>query len=41
MGDGTVRFLQNGWSASAALITGQLSDDDLLEIAELMSSRLP
>ena len=41
IGDGSVRFLQNQWSASVARIAGQLPDEDLLEIAELMSSRLP
>jgi hypothetical protein len=41
MGDGSVSFLQNQWSASVARIAGQIPDEDLLEIAELMSSRLP
>ena len=41
MGDGKVGFLQNGWSASVSRIFGTIPDEDILEAAELMSSRLP
>jgi len=41
MGDGSVKFLQNDWSASVARISGLIPDEDLLEMAKLMSSRLP
>ena len=41
MGDGSVSFLQNEWTASVARIAGQIPDGDILEIAELLSSRLP
>lgn len=40
-GQGSVSFLQNDWSASVALISGLIPDEDILEMAELMSSRLP
>lgn len=40
--DDSVKFLQNDWAASVAYISGQpLSRTELVEIAELMSSRLP
>lgn len=38
---GTVKFLQNDWSASVSRIIGSVSDEALLEMARLMSSRLP
>jgi len=41
MDNGAVRFLQNGWSASVARIFGPIPDEDILEAAEIMSSRLP
>jgi hypothetical protein len=41
IGDGSVRFLQNGWSASLGQISGLVDDDSLLAMAHLMSSRLP
>ena len=41
VGDGTVKFLQNDWSASVSRISGTIPDEDILEIARLMSSRLP
>jgi hypothetical protein len=41
IGDGKVGFLQNGWSASVSRISGTIPDEDILEIAQLMSSRLP
>jgi hypothetical protein len=41
IGDGSIQFLQNEWSASVSRIMGQISDEGLIEIAELMSSRLP
>lgn len=41
IGDGSVRFLQNGWSASVGQISGPVDDDSLLAMARLMSSRLP
>lgn len=37
----SVRFLQDGWSASVARIIGLVDADSLLEMAQLMSSRLP
>lgn len=40
-GQGSVHFLQNDWSASVSLIFGLIPDEDILEMAELMSSRLP
>lgn len=36
-----VEFLQNDWSVSIAHISGQVTGEDLLEMAELVSSRLP
>jgi hypothetical protein len=39
--EGDVNFLQNNWTVSVTRITGQVSDADLLEMAELISSRLP
>lgn len=41
VGDGKVKFLQNDWSASVSRISGTIPDEDILEIAQLMSSRLP
>ena len=38
---GSVKFFQNDWSASVSLISGLIPDEDILEMAELMSSRLP
>lgn len=38
---GKVGFLQNNWSASVSQISGLIADEDILEMAELMSSRLP
>lgn len=40
-GDGAVRFLQNDWSVSVARITGRIPDEALVEIAQVLSSRLP
>jgi len=40
-GQGSVNFLQNDWSASVSLISGLIPDEDILEMAELVSSRLP
>lgn len=38
----SVQFLQNEWTASVSYISGRpLSRDELVEIADLMSSRLP
>lgn len=38
----TVQFLQDEWTASISYISGQpLSREELVEMAELMSSRLP
>lgn len=39
--NGAVRFLQNDWAASVARISGLMPDEDILEIARIMSSRLP
>jgi hypothetical protein len=39
--EGDVNFLQNDWTVSVTRIMGQVSDADLLEMAELISSRLP
>ena len=39
--EGDVNFLQNDWTVSVSIITGRVSDADLLEMAELISSRLP
>lgn len=38
---GDVNFLQNDWTVSVTRISGQIADEDLLEMAELISSRLP
>lgn len=38
---GDVNFLQNDWTVSVSRISGQVSDAGLLEMAELISSRLP
>jgi hypothetical protein len=40
-GQGKVSFLQSDWTASVSLISGLIPDEDILEMAELMSSRLP
>jgi hypothetical protein len=37
----SVRFVQNDWSASVAQILGIPNTDNLLEMAQLMSERLP
>jgi hypothetical protein len=39
--EGDVNFLQNDWTVSVSQITGLISDQNLLEMAELISSRLP
>lgn len=39
--EGDVNFLQNDWTVSVSRITGLVSDANLLEMAELISSRLP
>jgi hypothetical protein len=41
VGDGSVRFLQNGWAVSVARIIGQVPDENLIEMARLISTRLP
>lgn len=41
IGDGKVGFLQNGWSASVSRISGTIPDEAILEMAQMMSSRLP
>jgi hypothetical protein len=38
---GDVNFLQNNWTVSVSRILGRVSDADLLEMAQLISSRLP
>jgi len=38
---GDVNFLQNDWTVSVSRISGQIPDEALLEMAELISSRLP
>jgi hypothetical protein len=38
---GGVNFLQNNWTVGVDRILGRVSDADLLEMAELISSRLP
>lgn len=38
---GDVNFLQNDWTVSVSRILGQVPDEALLEMAELISSRLP
>ncbi len=39
--EGDVNFLQGGWTVSVSRIAGQVPDESLLEMAELISSRLP
>ena len=39
--EGDVNFLQNNWTVSVTRITGRVADVDLLEMAQLISSRLP
>jgi hypothetical protein len=41
MDNDSVRFLQDGFAASVAQISGPVSGDSLLEMAHLMSSRIP
>jgi hypothetical protein len=41
MDSDSVKFLQDGWAASVAQISGPVDTDSLLEMAHLMSSRLP
>lgn len=41
MGEGKVGFLQGNWSASVSRISGTMANEDILEAAEIMSSRLP
>lgn len=41
MDSGSVKFLQDGWAASVSQISGLVDTDSLLEMAHLMSSRLP
>jgi hypothetical protein len=38
---GDVNFLQNDWTVSVSRISGQATDAALLEMAEMISSRLP
>jgi hypothetical protein len=38
---GDINFLQDDWTVSVARISGQVPDADLLEMAQLISSRLP
>lgn len=38
---GDVNFLQADWTVSVSRIAGAVSDSDLLEMAQLISSRLP
>jgi hypothetical protein len=38
---GDINFLQNDWTVSVSLILGRVTDEDLLAMAELISSRLP
>jgi hypothetical protein len=38
---GDVNFLQDDWTVSVSRISGQVPDADLLEMAQLISSRLP
>ena len=40
-GQGSVNFLQNDWTVSVSLVSGLIPDEDILEMAELISSRLP
>lgn len=37
----SVKFLQDGWATSVAQISGPVGTDSLLEMAHLISSRLP
>ena len=39
--DDTVKFLQNDWSVSVGQIIGLIDPDALMEMAELISERLP
>lgn len=41
MDNDSVKFLQDGWAASVAQISGLVDTESLLEMAHLMSSRLP
>ncbi|MFZ0624949.1 MAG: hypothetical protein WAN34_00465 [Acidimicrobiia bacterium] len=41
IGDGSVRFLQNGWTVSVDRISGQISDENLIGLARLISTKLP
>jgi hypothetical protein len=36
-----LEFLQNDWTVSVGRISGQVETDSLLEMAHLISSRLP
>jgi hypothetical protein len=38
---GDVNFLEDNWTVSVSQISGPVSDADLLEMAQLISSRLP
>lgn len=38
---GTVRFLQNDWAVSVSRIFGTVPDEAVLEMAEMISARLP
>jgi hypothetical protein len=38
---GDINFLQDDWTVSVTRISGQVPDADLLEMAQLISSRLP
>ena len=38
---GTVRFLQNDWAVSVSRTFGAVPDEALLEMAEMISARLP
>lgn len=39
--DGDVNFLQNKWTVSVSRVIGSVTDESLLEMAKLISSRLP
>lgn len=41
MDNDSVKFLQNDWAVSVAYISGRMETGDLVEMAELISSRLP
>jgi hypothetical protein len=41
MDNDSVKFLQDGWAASVAQIIGLVDSDSLLEMAHIVSSRLP